>query len=119
MRNVEELLGGTKFNVTSFNRSHGSSKTEDFDFIVVATGHFSYPHMPSYPGLDGFPGRIMHAHDFREAREFADQRLLMIGSSYSAEDIALQCYKYGAKMVTCSYRTQSMGFKWPDGIEVS
>jgi cation diffusion facilitator CzcD-associated flavoprotein CzcO len=32
-------------------------------------------------------GRVMHAHDFRVADEFAGKRLLMIGSSYSAEDI--------------------------------
>ena len=30
----------------------------------------------------------------RDATEFAGKRLLLIGSSYSAEDIALQCLKY-------------------------
>ena len=58
----------------------------------------------------------MHGHDFREAREFAGQDLLVIGASYSAEDIALQCHKYGAKSVTISYRTNPMGFKWPEGM---
>ena len=46
----------------------------------------------------------MHSHDFRDALEFKDQTVLVIGSSYSAEDIALQCVKYGAKEVVCSYR---------------
>jgi trimethylamine monooxygenase len=58
----------------------------------------------------------MHAHDFREAREFTGKRLLVVGGSYSAEDIALQCHKYGAKSVTISHRTKAMGFHWPDGI---
>ena len=31
---------------------------------------------------------------FREANEFAGKKLLLIGSSYSAEDIAMQCVKY-------------------------
>ena len=35
----------------------------------------------------------MHAHDFRDASEFKGQRLLLVGASYSAEDIALQCIK--------------------------
>ena len=64
-----------------------------------------------------FPGRIMHAHDFREANEFAGKRLLLIGASYSAEDIALQCLKYGAKSIVCSWRSRPMGFKWPKEVE--
>jgi trimethylamine monooxygenase len=82
-----------------------------------ATGHFSTPNMPAFEGFGQFPGRILHSHDFRDAREFAGRRLLVIGSSYSAEDIALQARKYGARQVTVSWRTRPMGFPWPDGIE--
>ena len=41
----------------------------------------------------------------------------MVGSSYSAEDIGSQCWKYGAKSITSSYRTAPMGFDWPDNWE--
>ena len=41
----------------------------------------------------------------------------MIGSSYSAEDIALQSIKYGAESVIFSYRTNPLGLVWPKGIE--
>ncbi len=92
-------------------------RSETFDFVVVATGHFSVPNLPKFEGIEQFPGRVLHSHDFREAREFAGKDLLVVGSSYSAEDIALQTYKYGAKSVTISYRTAPMGFKWPEGIE--
>ena len=44
-------------------------------------------------------------------------RFFQVGSSYSAEDLALQTVKYGAKHVICTYRTQPMGFKWPSTIE--
>jgi len=40
----------------------------------------------------------------------------MVGSSYSAEDIAMQTVKYGAKEVICTYRKQPMGFNWPEQI---
>ncbi|TJV65323.1 MAG: NAD(P)/FAD-dependent oxidoreductase, partial [Mesorhizobium sp.] len=46
--------------------------------------------------------------------EFRDKDILIIGRSYSAEDIGSQCYKYGAKSITSSYRSKPMGFKWPD-----
>ena len=93
-----------------------------FDYVVVASGHYSVPHVPTFPGVEKFPGRVLHAHDFRlssplhafvlyslcfvflvvdlfimtsirDATEFAGKRLLLVGSSYSAEDIALQCLK--------------------------
>lgn len=59
----------------------------------------------------------MHAHDFRDAREFTGKRVLMVGSSYSAEDIGSQCFKYGAESVTFSYRSAPMGFDWPDPLK--
>ena len=87
-----------------------------FDYVIVATGHFSTPNVPSLPGIETFPGRIIHSHDFREAKEFKGMRLLVVGASYSAEDISLQCLKYGAKSITCTWRTKPMGFKWPAEI---
>lgn len=91
--------------------------TETFDYVIVASGHFSVPNVPEFPGLTKFPGRVLHAHDFRDANEFVGKEILLIGSSYSAEDIGTQCYKYGAKSITFSYRTKPMGFKWPEGFK--
>lgn len=106
-----------KFTVTVMNHRSGEQESEVFDYVVVATGHFSTPNMPYFKGLDFFPGRILHAHDFRDALEFEGKDLLMIGSSYSAEDIASQCYKYGARSITISYRSQPIGYDWPDRME--
>ena len=84
--------------------------TEEFTHVCVCSGHFSTPHVPHFEGLETFTGRCMHAHDFRSAEEFAGQRLLVIGTSCSAEDIASQCYKYGVKSVHLSWRTRPMNF---------
>ena len=73
--------------------------------------------IPEYKGMSSFPGRIMHSHDFRDAEEFRGKNIIVLGSSYSAEDIALQCNKYGAKSVTIGYRHNPMGFKWPEGMK--
>lgn len=105
-----------KFTVTVMNHKTGEQETEEFDYVVVATGHFSTPNMPYFSGLEQFPGRVLHAHDFRDALEFAGQDVLLVGASYSAEDIGCQCFKYGAKSVTISYRRQPLGFDWPQGM---
>jgi len=114
VRHVEYDQNTKQFNVSSHDLSNDKTNTETFDHVVVASGHFSTPNVPSFEGFDNFNGRIMHAHDFRDAVEFKDKRLLIIGTSYSAEDIGSQCWKYGAKSVTVSHRTAPMGYKWPD-----
>jgi len=40
-----------------------------YDNVIVATGHFWAPNMPHYQGFDKFAGRVMHAHDFKNAEE--------------------------------------------------
>lgn len=117
VRWVERAPKGNGFSVTVEDLATGTKTTERFDYVVVAIGHFSVPNVPEFPGFDRFPGRILHSHDFRDAVEFEHQRLLVVGSSYSAEDIALQCRKYGSGPITISYRTAPMGFDWPQGME--
>src|SRR5690606_25211316 len=90
--------------------------SENFDYLVVASGHFSTPNVPDFKGIDTFSGQVLHAHDFRGADPYVGKNLLLIGSSYSAEDIGVQCYKHGARSVTISYRSSPMGFNWPEGM---
>jgi trimethylamine monooxygenase len=116
VRHVAFDKASGRFTLTVKDLVNDATLTETFDYVVVATGHFSTPNVPYFEGLERFPGRVLHAHDFRSADEFKGKRLLLIGSSYSAEDIGTQCHKYGAKSVTFSYRTKPMGFEWPEGF---
>lgn len=102
------------FTVTVHDLSNDREYSEEFDHVVVATGHFSTPNIPDFDGFDSFNGRVLHAHDFRDALEYKDKHILIIGTSYSAEDIGSQCWKYGCKSVTVSHRTAPMGYDWPD-----
>ena len=111
------IYNGSEFEITSLNKKENTISKENFDYVVVASGHFSVPYIPEYEGMKSFPGRILHSHDFRDAEEFRGKDLIVLGSSYSAEDVALQCYKYGAKSVTIGYRNNPMGFKWPSGMK--
>ncbi len=117
VRRVEYNEDQQNFSVTVHNLTEDRMYTEDFDNVVVATGHFSTPNVPKFDGLETFNGRVMHAHDFRDALEFKDKDILIIGTSYSAEDIGSQCYKYGARTITVSHRTAPMSFHWPDNWE--
>jgi len=101
------------FTLISRNVKTNVETSEEFDWVVCASGHFSTPNVPEFPGFEKFEGRILHSHDFRDALEFKGKDILVIGTSYSAEDIASNCYKYGVGSVTLSWHTRPMPFKWP------
>ncbi|MHA3059691.1 NAD(P)-binding domain-containing protein [Acinetobacter sp. ANC 4636] len=113
VRHIEFNEQTQQFAVSVHDHNQDVVYTEIFDYVVVASGHFSTPKVPEYDGFKSFGGRILHAHDFRDALEFKDKTVLVVGSSYSAEDIGSQCYKYGAKQIISCYRNSPMGYKWP------
>ena len=115
VKNVEQSDDG--FTVTTCDLTTSKTNVGYFDHVIVCSGHFSTPNMPSFGGFERFPGRILHAHDFRDATEFQGKDVLLIGTSYSAEDIGSQCWKYGAKSITVSHRTAAMGYDWPANWE--
>ncbi|XP_063681830.1 trimethylamine monooxygenase-like [Bolinopsis microptera] len=116
VRNVSFDDKTATFTVRVRNLVQGLDIEQEFDRLIVASGHFSVPNVPHFEGIETFEGRAMHSHDLRNAREFTGKRILVVGSSYSAEDIALQLFKFGAEQITISYRTAKLGFKWPEKI---
>lgn len=117
VRNVSYDEGSGMFTVTAQDLVGDKEYEEEFDHVICCSGHFSTPNVPQFEGFESFNGRVLHAHDFRDALEFKDKDILIIGTSYSAEDIGSQCWKYGCKSVTVSHRTAPMGYKWPDNWE--
>ena len=117
VRNVVFNEETSTFSLTAHDHTTDTIYTEEFDYVVTASGHFSTPNVPEFEGFNTFGGRILHAHDFRDALEFKDKDILIVGASYSAEDIGSQCYKYGAKSIISSYRSAPMGYDWPENWE--
>ena len=66
MRDVRDVRAvGDGFEVTVRDCQIDREKTEFFDHVVVASGHFSVPNVLHYDGFEQYNGRIQHAHDFR------------------------------------------------------
>ncbi|KPV75868.1 uncharacterized protein RHOBADRAFT_52884 [Rhodotorula graminis WP1] len=62
-------------------------ETAQFDAVFVANGHYSRPYLPWIDGLRSFPGEISHARWYRDAEQFKDKTVLVIGNSASGYDI--------------------------------
>lgn len=96
--------------------------TEMFDFVIVSAGMFSTPNFPTCPGLDTFPGRIFHSHAFRRTEELSSvKKLLIVGTSHSAIDIARFHYISGTETKTTtlfSHRKEKPKFplNWPSSV---
>jgi putative flavoprotein involved in K+ transport len=56
--------------------------------IVAATGSFSNPHRPSFPGEETFTGELSHVADYRNPAPYAGQRMIVVGAGDSAAQIA-------------------------------
>ena len=70
----------------------GRGGEAEFDRIVIASGFFAAPHMPRVPGLDVFPGHVLHSSELGDpvtaATRFAGQVVVVAGASFSAVEAA-------------------------------
>jgi dimethylaniline monooxygenase (N-oxide forming) len=87
--------------------THDRTSREDFDFVAVCTGQFSDPNELSLPGEDAFKargGQILHSSSYNDATLAKDRRVVVLGGSKSATDIAVNAVNSGAREVTIVYR---------------
>lgn len=53
-------------------------------YVINATGTWSRPFWPHYPGQERFRGRQLHVADYVAADEFAGRRVVIVGAGVSA-----------------------------------
>ncbi len=56
-------------------------------YVISATGTWTRPFWPHYPGQETFKGRQLHVHDYVSADEFAGQRVVIVGAGISATQL--------------------------------
>ncbi|MFE1645294.1 NAD(P)-binding domain-containing protein [Microbacterium sp. P01] len=52
-------------------------------YVINATGTWTKPFWPSYPGRSRFRGRQLHVADYSSAEEFRGQRVIVVGAGVS------------------------------------
>ena len=74
--------------------SLGDGHREEFDALLVASGHHWDPRMPATRHLRG---ELLHSHAYKGAEPFAGKRVLVIGGGNSACDIAVETSRRSAR----------------------
>lgn len=76
----------------------GTGKAERYTarFLVVASGENTERFVPEVPGLQAFPGQVMHAAEYRSAEGMKGKAVLVVGSGNSGMEIAYDLAAAGA-----------------------
>ena len=92
----------------AYTADHGSRQSDFFPYVIVATGRYNVPKIPSIPGLETFSGShgVNHTFHFRDANRYRDQRVVVAGCGISAVEIAPEIAMAGARRVISSLRRQ-------------
>lgn len=88
-------------------KSPDGVKRENFDFVAICTGQFNEPQTLTLPGEDAFKasgGKIMHSSAYNDAAIAKGRKVVVLGGSKSATDIAVNAVNSGASDVTIVYR---------------
>lgn len=97
---VEVIPGG--FLVT-FSGPYGERQVSSH-VIVNATGTWGAPFVPYYPGMGDFAGRHLHTAEYRDAEEFRDRDVVVVGGGTSAIGFLLELEEVARSLVWVARR---------------
>ncbi|KAH6900819.1 hypothetical protein B0T10DRAFT_393890 [Thelonectria olida] len=98
----------TRSNIVSAEWSEGKGKwlvtvqsdkgefVDEANFLITATGHFSDPRLPDYPGIKDFKGHLRHTSNWDPNFDPTGKRIAVIGNGASGIQVVPQLQKVAA-----------------------
>ncbi|KAM7293430.1 flavin-containing monooxygenase 5-like [Ixodes scapularis] len=77
-------------------------RRETFDAVLVASGHNGFPNVPTFKGMEKFKGKIVHTHSLKDAEQFKDRRVVVVGIGNSGIDAAVDASRVAAQVYLSS-----------------
>jgi dimethylaniline monooxygenase (N-oxide forming) len=95
-----------------------SGTAETFERVVVASGRFQSPYVPSVPGLESFtgPAGAMATYHYRDPAPYLHKRVLVAGGAISALEIASELAQLGVSVVVAQRRQRYVLAKFAAGV---
>ncbi|EGW29844.1 uncharacterized protein SPAPADRAFT_63462, partial [Spathaspora passalidarum NRRL Y-27907] len=87
---VEKVNDKWRIVLRKFGKNQDYIWEEFFDAVIVASGHYDVPYVPSIPGLQEFSDlpstTVIHSKAFRSREQFRNKKTIVVGASVSAMD---------------------------------
>ncbi|CZR60612.1 related to monooxigenase [Phialocephala subalpina] len=78
---------------------HGTTTTVDeADCVIMATGIFSHPALPKYPGMEDYEGHLCHSSRWDSGFDPARKNIAVIGNGSSGLQLLPQLQKVAARI---------------------
>ena len=89
---------------------------EHFDAVVIASGHYNVPFIPSVSGLDeaarAHPTKFEHSKSFRTQKDYVDKRVVVVGGNVSAADVVIDLHRIVKGPLYVSQRGTNEAFQF-------
>ena len=109
---LQDHTSRSRWSVTIVDGVNQTQVVREYDAIVVASGHFSVPHIPAIQGIEAwssaYEGSIIHSKAYRNPAMFAGKKVIVVGNSASGIDIGAQIGKFCKQPLLQSSRTESI-----------
>ena len=89
--------------VVTFDGPYGEREVSS-SVLVNATGTWGAPFVPYYPGMNEFEGRHLHTSEYRDAEEFRDQDVVVVGGGTSAIGFLMELEEVAKSLVWVARR---------------
>lgn len=83
--------------------------------FIFLIRHFHAPIIPEIPGLNIFPGTVIHSKDYDKPEDFKDQVVVILGSGNSGNDICVCLSKFVKKMYLIHKKEKFCNY--PENVE--
>lgn len=74
----------------------GARGSRSFDYLVMATGLYANPFVPSLPGREQFAGEVLHSSEYRHPDQVRGRKVVVVGFGKSALDVAVDAARHDA-----------------------
>lgn len=69
------------------NEQKEEEHMEEFDGLMVCSGHHRFPHKPAMQGMSRFKGKVIHSSEYKTQSTFSDKKVLVIGKQFILSEI--------------------------------
>ncbi|CAI7666978.1 unnamed protein product [Penicillium palitans] len=110
------------WSLTTKNLPTGIDTTHTYDAVVVASGHFTVPHIPDISGIQAwdasYPGVISHSKFYNSPEPFQGKKVVVVGNSASGLDIGGQINEVSQGKLLLSQLSESYLAAPPNGDKI-